>query len=245
MTKDLIQRLKEICKSTYSKSVRKILPRNPVYYNDVPISNGKYFDRTINKLIEQEDIPADRPNYESGIVNSLREYVKPGQDLVIVGGGWGVTSVIAADLVGSSGTVRVFEAGSETVNNVRETLELNSVSSTVDVQHAIVGEPVAIPEDTNDADRITPRDIPECDVLELDCEGSEISILSSIDIRPEIIIVETHGLYNSPTQEVAKLLKSKSYEVVEKRIADVDHKQFCEENDIYVLVALNKLRDSS
>jgi hypothetical protein len=39
--------------------------------------------------------------------------------------------------------------------------------------------------------QVTPAELPECDVLELNCEGSEIGILRNMTIRPRAIAVET------------------------------------------------------
>lgn len=39
---------------------------------------------------------------------------------------------------------------------------------------------------------VSPKELPDCDVLELDCEGSELSILQSLSIRPQLIFIEIH-----------------------------------------------------
>jgi hypothetical protein len=46
---------------------------------------------------------------------------------------------------------------------------------------------------------ISPAELPECDILELDGEGAESLILRNMTIRPRVIAVETHGVYGAPT----------------------------------------------
>ena len=61
------------------------------------------------------------------------------------------------------------------------------VSKRLTVNHAIVGEAISVygaPEDL--APRVvTPADLPECDVLALDCEGAEILLLRQSEISSE------------------------------------------------------------
>ena len=58
---------------------------------------------------------------------------------------------------------------------------------------------------------VAPEALPPCDVLELDCEGAEVEILSTMTIRPRVILTETHGLYGAPTPRVVELLGKIGY----------------------------------
>jgi hypothetical protein len=80
--------------------------------------------------------------------------------------------------------------------------------------------------------------LPECDVLELDCEGAELDILRSMTISPRVILVETHGLYGSSSQEVDRQLTSLGYKTSNLGVAEPRVSKFCEDNDIYVLSGL-------
>jgi hypothetical protein len=49
----------------------------------------------------------------------------------------------------------------------------------------------------------------------MDCEGSEINILRNINIRPRVLIVETHPSFGSPTDDVVRCLTELDYKIVE------------------------------
>ena len=48
----------------------------------------------------------------------------------------------------------------------------------------------------------------------LDCEGSELTILWEMDIRPRIVIVETHASYDAPTAAARRVLQGLGYGIV-------------------------------
>jgi hypothetical protein len=103
--------------------------------------------------------------------------------------------------VGSSGSVTVFEGAQREVKWVKQTVTLNSVSDIVEEQHAFVRPKLHLKSAAGDPGRIPPDQLSHCNVLELDCKGSEIGILHNLSLRPENIFVETHGIYDSPTNE--------------------------------------------
>jgi len=177
------------------------------------------------------------PRYETALVAAIQREVQPGDSVVIVGGGYGVTVVTAARAVGANGTIVCFEAVGERVADIAKAIRLNSVAAPVQVNHAIVGQAISLFGDQRDAQVISPADIPVCDVLELDCEGAELEILAGLRIRPRRIIVETHGLFGAPTGEVLRLLREMSYVVEDMGAAEASVEQFCLDNDICVLVA--------
>jgi hypothetical protein len=115
-----------------------------------------------------------------------------GDKVVIIGGGYGVTAVRAAQIVGDAGHVDIYEGGQEQVEVVNETTKLNGVSNLCETYHAIVGEKKVLYGDAGGADQIRPDELQDCDVLEMDCEGSELQILRDMDIRPETLIIELH-----------------------------------------------------
>lgn len=41
--------------------------------------------------------------------------------------------------------------------------------------------------------KIPPSELPDCDVLAIDCDGCELDVLDGIEITPRTIIVEHHG----------------------------------------------------
>ncbi|AUV84141.1 hypothetical protein C2R22_21410 (plasmid) [Salinigranum rubrum] len=205
------------------------LPRAVVQYNGVAVKAGRLFDTSLPWR------EGHRPQFESGLISAISRHVSSGDDVVIVGGGWGVTAVAAAKQVGDSGSVTVFEGAKREVKRVKETVALNSVSDIVEVHHAIVGPEIHLKSAAGDPARVPPDQLPRCDVLELDCEGSEIDILKNLSSRPEYVFVETHGIYEAPTDEVRKVLEELDYEITHCEIGAEDYRTDCEEYDIYVL----------
>lgn len=218
-------------KFSYSHLLRQHLPRKIARYNEQRVLAARLFD----SVVPWEH--TYRPNYESGLARGLRNNVQEGDKAVIIGGGWGVTTAIAAKQVGKTGQVTVFEGATDCIANIEGTLDLNNVSDRVEIRHAIVGPEIRLRGTKGEAAHIGPDDLPDCDVLELDCEGAEVEILKNMSIRPRTILVETHGMYDAPTKKVQELLASLSYKIVDERVADAGLEEQCIENDIQVLVA--------
>lgn len=110
-------------------------------------------------------------------------------------------------------SVTVYEGGDRYLRQFRQTTAINDVDDIVDVQHVAVGGPDTVWGEQGGV--LDPENLDRCDVLELDCEGAELGILSNISIRPRVIIVENHpsmGGYNSPTQ-VIDLLSNMGYSI--------------------------------
>lgn len=182
---------------------------------------------------------SDKPYYESALVNGIENCVHPGDTVVIVGGGYGVTAVRAAKKVGKEGKVVVFEGSKTQVRKTRETAQLNRIDETIEVHHRIVGPAKSVYGDNNEeqVESVQAKDLPECDVLELDCEGAEIEILSDLSEQPRAILVETHGVYDAPADQVRALLEKNSYEIISQEIAEKNKEKVCMENGIHVLLA--------
>ena len=222
----------------YRRTVAPVLPRRSVQFNSIDVPAVRLFDRALPWRHHQKD----RPNYESGLIAGIERNIDPDDDVIIVGGGWGVTAVKAAYKVGKGGTVTVYEGSAKEVDRVRRTAETNGYSDIINVKHAIVGTGLNLRGDSGAAAVVNPEELPQCDVLELDCEGSEIEILEEITIRPDVILVETHGQYDASTDDVKSILSDKSYSVVSSVIADRDSQEKCINDDIRVLTAIRNDR---
>lgn len=210
---------------------RSLLPRRIVSYNGVPVRASHLGDRIIPW--EQTDIP----DYETALVDGIRRHVSEGDTVSIVGGGWGVSTVVAAKQVGETGHVITYEGGKDAYENVRETTRLNDINERVTVQHGIVAEAISLRGDGTEAKIIPPSELPECDVLVLDCEGAELEILEQMDCRPRTLLVETHGMFGATEAKVRAILKELDYEVTAQSVAEERLSEFCEEKGIYVLTA--------
>ena len=225
--------LKKTIPFVHNTYIAPQLPRVGCTYNGVEVNAARRFD----SVLPWRD--PDDPHYESGLISGLEKYVNERNKVVIVGGGWGVTAVKAAQNVGDSGKVVVYEGSKNYANYIQETVEKNNIAEKVDIIHGIVGPKIHLYDESRGAPRVSPEEIPECDVLVLDCEGAEIEILKNIMIRPMVILVESHGIYDAPSSKVKRLLNSLSYSVRSKEIARRTS-DFCYENDIYSLVAVRE-----
>lgn len=213
-------------------SYRKISPILPqIYreYNGVMVPSHKFLGGFVPFVDTQH-----KPNYEEGIVNSLEENVQEGDRVTILGGGNGVSAVKASQLSGESGNVKVYEASKEQISCTRKTFKKNNIEN-VELNHGLVGSKVNAWGSTEGARKISPHELEACDVLEMDIEGSELEVLENLEIKPRILIVETHGSLGSPTEVVKEKIENLNYEIVEIDLAE--DIEFAMENDIKVITA--------
>lgn len=157
----------------------------------------------------------DKPDREGGNVSAHEKLTNQGDHVVIVGGGNGITAVRSAKLVGSSGKVFVYEGGFESVEQINKVARINDVAHQCEVRHAIVGgEHNVYVGDSDTADQVDTKDLPECDVLELDCEGSEVEILDELNSSPRVVIAELHPWqYPDVPRKPLQMLNNLGYDV--------------------------------
>lgn len=147
------------------------------------------------------DLTADKPNYKRGLMTAIERGVREGDIVDLVGYGRGVSTIRAFDAGASH--VTAYEASEEMIELANETVTVNRPFGTdVTVKHALVGDPIKIYGDASGADVVDPSTLCESDVLVLDCEGSEKSILESLGSFPRTIICETHPERGVSTAEV-------------------------------------------
>ena len=209
-----------------------------VKYSGIPISREKKFgDAKLPAFLVPYPLE-DIADYEQTLIDALRPQVRIGDRVTIGGGGEGVTAVVAAKAVGEKGSVLCFEGNSWNICKVKATVARNKMSSRLTVKHAVVGEAIAVygVPDQFSTLVISPAELPECDILELDCEDAESLILRNMTIRPRIIAVETHGVHGAPTRVVKELLEKLDYAVEQWGIAEPRVSEECEANDIRILV---------
>jgi len=157
----------------------------------------------------------DNPVKQGGLILAHKKFTKEGDTVVIVGGGNGITTVIASKIAGATGKVIVYEGGTKRVNKIKQTLDLNKITNFTQINHAIVGSEIAVFGKTSNAVIIPAESLPQCDVLELDCEGAEIGILRNMIIKPRVILVEIHPwLFSESPDWVTDYLGRLAYEIV-------------------------------
>jgi hypothetical protein len=220
----------------YRRGVRPWLPGKPVHYAGIPICHDrKWGDRLVP--ITWAPVPrGDEPGFEAGLVAVVKETVRSGDSVVIVGAGLGVTAVFAALRAGPSGKVQCFEGSKQYVSYARQTAARNKVTN-VSVHHAVVAKSIFVYGDGSDVGgAMSPSNLPSCNVLQLDCEGAEVDILRELAIQPRVVLVETHGLLGAPTDLVASLLEKRGYVVSDRGLAEPRLADHCTKNDSRVLL---------
>lgn len=223
----------------YRRGIRPWLPRaGPVRYAGLPTAlHRKWLDDIVPRLWSAAET-VDLPDYEAALVAAIRRHVRPGDRVVVVGGGIGVTVTMAALMAGPRGSVRCFEGAAECAENVRRTASANGVGEWITVEHAVVGRAILVYGTVPDRAVVSPQDLPECDVLELDCEGAELEILGQMTVRPRVVLVEAHGLHGAPTNTVLALLRQLGYDAVVVGVAEPRLAEFCEAGDIRVVAGV-------
>jgi tRNA A58 N-methylase Trm61 len=211
----------------YNKFFRPHLP------NKISVHNGV----AVEDVIRLFDITDRFPEHEAALVSAIRERTKQGDDVTLVGGGIGVSTVAAAEATGREGTITMYEASSTQYDVVKNTVELNKVEDIVNPKHAVVGSlseySLEAYGGAGDADLVDSTSLPACDVLVLDCEGAEVEILRHLEDTPRAIIVETHGFLDAPEELIRDILDEMGYEVVDRGVE-------LQTKDIFVLTATSK-----
>jgi hypothetical protein len=223
----------------YRRTIRKLLPTiAEVKYSGIPISRERKFGDAKVPVFLIPYLLEDIADYEQTLIGALKSEIRVGDSVTIVGGGEGVTAVVAAQAVGETGSVVCFEGSGWGVRKVKATGIRNKMSKRLTVKHAVVGEAINVYGDPGQLSTlvVAPAELPACDILELDCEGAEIVILRNMTIRPRVIVVETHGFCGAPTVVVKELLEELGYAVEEWGIAEPRLSEICETNDIRVLL---------
>lgn len=193
-----VQSLRRTFGFLYERHFRPQLPARDGTYTKC---NGVLTTRTDTKLLDRY---IGLINYEGPLIRCMKQEIEPGDRVVIVGGGYGVSSVVASRLAGSEGNVIVFEGAENMLPKIEETVSVNKATN-VKIRHNVVSEAISLYGDDNGTSVIPPQELPDCDVLVLDCEGAEVDILTNMIHSPRSVVVETHGHYGAPTSEVKEL----------------------------------------
>lgn len=193
-----IQSVRRTLGFLHEKHLRPRLPDSDDKYTRL---NGVLTARTDTKLLDRY---IGLINYEGPLIRSMKQEIEPGDRVVIVGGGYGVSAVVASRLAGSDGTVVVFEGAENMLPKIQKTVSVNNVTN-VEIRHNVVSEAISLYGDDGGTSVIPPEELPDCDVLVLDCEGAEIDILTNMVHSPRSVVIETHGQHGAPTSEVKKL----------------------------------------
>lgn len=174
--------------------------------------------RGLDRLRPWRDTPEHRP-FEGALASVHREFTGAGDRVVIVGGGHGITTAVAAN---AGADVTVFEPDPERREAIRRTLRLNDVDpEAIVLRGDVVGELNRLEVEQKGLDPeatpvVAPDELPPCDLLELDCEGAELAILEGLapEVRPRILAVEIHPIkLDGATGPVLARLRELGYDV--------------------------------
>lgn len=189
-----------LIRSFYDETIRDLLPRKYRVFAGVAVYDGPILDFTSTK-----------PYYKEGLLNAIEEHVDDGDEVELVGFGRGVSTVYA--LSAGAAAVTAHEAAREMIEIGKHTVDVNRTGSgELDVRHSIVGEGIDIYGDGAHAEVIPPSELSTADILILDCEGAEQSILSGLGNWPTTIICETHPEKGVPTDETVAAIPDR-YEI--------------------------------
>lgn len=167
----------------------------------------------LDRIVPGYNRPSDNPDYENSEVDAMRTYTEGGDKIVIVGAGRGITPTAAANSVGGDGLVVGYEASADRISRAKKTVQYNQVSDIVELHHTIVARAESVAGKVGSATVLPPDELPDCDFLELDCEGAEEKILSKMTIYPRVISVETHETMGVSHANVMKILENRGYQI--------------------------------
>ena len=170
-----------------------VLPRGSnIEYNSVKmLQQHRVTDAFLPEYVTQF-VPGDIPDYESQYISALNTIIKPGDNVVLIGGGEGVSSIVAARLAGPNGSVHTYEAAAEAAEKAQRLVDFHELNDSVDVTHSIVEVEGALRGNSMGADVISIGEIPEGDVLGIDADGAEFDILENIPKWATTMAVEHH-----------------------------------------------------
>lgn len=184
----------KLIQKVYNNTVRSHLPTKYRLLAGVAVPDAPLLDFT-----------ADKREYKQGLMSAIIEGIEDGDHVDLVGFGRGVSTVRAFDA--GAEHVTAYEAAEEMISLARETVEVNRpFDSRLSVEQAVVGDPIEVYGDDSKATIQKPENLSDADVLILDCEGSELSIIENLGIYPSTIICETHPERGVPTDEVLEVI---------------------------------------
>lgn len=179
-------------------------PKIALVNGEFPVYAGRIYDSITRDKIDGHEIE---------LLRGIDRCVASGDNVVIIGGGIGVSSIASAKHVGSNGKVHVFEAAGELVEPLKYSVHLNGMDEIIEVRHAAVGPVKSLWGKRVKSRSVDPSELPTCDVLVLDCEGAEAEILPQLQIRPNNIVVEHHRDLGAGKDLIHKELIALGYDI--------------------------------
>ncbi|MDL0136571.1 hypothetical protein PNP85_13175, partial [Halobacterium salinarum] len=184
----------KILQEVYNNTIRSHLPIKYRLLAGVAVPDAPLLDFT-----------ADKREYKKGLMSAIVDGLEEGNRVDLVGFGRGVSTVRAFDA--GAEHVTAYEAAEEMISLACKTVDVNRpFDPQLSVEQAIVGDPIEVYGDDSNASVQKPENLSDADVLILDCEGSELSIIDDLGSYPRTIICETHPERGVPTDEVLDVI---------------------------------------
>jgi len=200
-----------ILRKIYNKTLRPYLPVKYRLLAGVAVPDTPLLDFT-----------ADKKFYKKGLMDAIVDGVNRNDKVELIGFGRGVSTVWVFDQGASH--VTAYEAAEEMINLGKETVTTNRpFDCDLLIEQSIVGDPKEIYGDASAADIKDPADLCDSDVLILDCEGSEKSILEDLGEFPNTIICETHPEYSVTNESIIEIIRKAGYKI---KIYDYEPKTY-------------------
>jgi len=171
----------------------------------------------------------DSPHH-AGEVEFLKSILSPGMRVIEAGSNRGVTAVAIAKQIGSEGHLYAFEPVPEFYAELKENLLRNDVKNASAHPLALGNRRGRVLEATTVTDFLAEEGDDRLDVLNLDCEGSELLVLQGagpvLEKHHPQIFCEIHrdylGKLGQSAGEVAGLLDELGYRVRPLRVEDLE-----------------------
>lgn len=156
----LLETINSGCGLIYRNTIRKALPeRGYVVRNGVETGNKKMFDGVVPDNWGEK---VNKPNYEGALVELHKRHTEQNDHVVIIGGGYGVTAITAADQVTDSGKVEVFESNPNHIANLSDTVSRYDKQSYCTIHNTLVGPAAHTFGEIEKASKIDPSSLPDC-----------------------------------------------------------------------------------
>jgi len=188
--------IRSVVHRLYDRFLRERLPLTVGSAAGVPVLRPRLFDATKTD-----------PEYKQGLIRAIHEHCGD-RSVTLVGLGRGVSTIHC--LRAGATHVDAFEASQTMIDIAEQTFEACPYQPTdrMTIHHNVVGEAIETYGD-DIGSSIPVSALPANDVLVMDCEGAERSILEALpsEQMPETTIVETHPERGVPIAETKSRLE--------------------------------------
>lgn len=131
-------------------------------------------------------------NFEAGVYLSHLRVTNSNDKILAIGLGTGSTLILIVKILDKKGFYRCIEASLLQIDKAYENINLNEVdNSKFEIINAFAGDKSCESWGKSSMDMVDINQY-DFDVLEMDCEGSELSIIQSLKKYPNYIIIELH-----------------------------------------------------